>query len=467
MKNIVILGAGESGVGAAILAQKLGYQVFVSDLGAIASEYKEVLINNKIAFEEQQHSEAKILAEADLVVKSPGIPDKVALVAALKNKGIAVIDELEFAGRHTQAKIIAITGSNGKTTTTRLIYEMLKADGYSVGLAGNVGFSMAKQVAENDRDYYVVEVSSFQLDGMISFCPTVAILLNITPDHLDRYDYELKNYIASKCKIIQNGRADQIFIWNSDDENIVYGLEHFCKKNRTNTKAISMAALQQETAWLNVPYSDFRIAKSELTLQGRHNYFNIQAAVLAAQSVGVSEAAIRKALQTFQNEAHRLELVCNINGVSYINDSKATNIDAVFYALEAMKKTVVWIVGGIDKGNDYSILYPLVKQKVRAIICLGKDNSRIFKAFEGVHEVILETRSVQEAIKVASLYAEPGEVVLLSPACSSFDLFANYKARGNQFKAVLLQQIKIMTEGVKISMNTNFEMNPTEHKEDN
>lgn len=465
MSKTIILGAGESGVGAALLAQKLGQEVFVSDFGQIGADYIAILKENNIAFEQGKHTE-NIIQTADLVIKSPGISEKIPLIQALQSKGIPVIDELEFAFANTNAKIIAITGSNGKTTTTKLIYQMLDVAGYDVGLAGNIGFSLAKQVAQNDRAYYVVEVSSFQLDGMYSFCPDIAVLLNITPDHLDRYDYELKKYIASKFRLVQNKGAEQFFIFNSDDENIKYGFEHYYNGNQSNMLGLSMAALLGETLELNVPDSDFSIPKSELTLTGRHNYFDIQAAVLAAKKIGISNEKIAEALHSFQSEVHRLEPVCAINGIDYINDSKATNVDAAFYALEAMQKPIIWIVGGQDKGNDYSLLFSLVKQKVRAIVCLGKDNSKIFKAFEGVHDIILETNNVNEAIKIASLYAEQGDVVLLSPACASFDLFQNYKERGNQFKNVLLQQLEILTGGQKVKMTTVFKMNPTDNKRD-
>lgn len=464
-ETIVILGGGESGVGAALLAKKLGKSVFVSDLGTIKDTYKEVLTAEEIEYEEGQHSEERILQQADLVIKSPGIPEKVALIQALKSKGIAVIDELEFAAKHTDAKIIAITGSNGKTTTTKLIHHILQTAGYDVGLAGNIGFSLAKQVAEEDKAYYVVEVSSFQLDGMYDFNPDVAVLLNITADHLDRYEYKLENYIASKFRLVQNKGAEQVFVYNSDDVNIAYGLEHYYHQNKENRQTVSMSDLQQESEVLRI--GAFQIKKADLTLQGRHNYFNIQCAVQAAQSVGVGEEAIRQALTTFENEAHRLEPVCIINEVEYINDSKATNVDAVYYALDAMTKPVVWIVGGVDKGNDYEMLFPLVKEKVRAIVCLGIDNSKIFEAFQDKHEIIIETRSIREAIKVGSLYAEQGDAILLSPACASFDLFDNYIDRGNQFKGTLMHQIKMMTEGITVTLNAKMEIHPVNNKSDN
>ena len=465
-RNIVVLGSGESGVGAALLAQKKGFGVFVSDSGSIPKQYKNELIKNKSEFEEEKHSSEKILNIADLVIKSPGIPDTITLIQQLKNKGIVVIDELEFASRFTNAKIIAITGSNGKTTTTRLLYHILNVAGLNVGLAGNIGFSLAKQIADKDKDYFALEVSSFQLDNMFDFKPYVAILLNITPDHLDRYEYKIENYIASKFRIVQNKGKEHVFIYNSDDENIEYGLKHFYNGNQDLMFPLSMKDLVQESETLYVPHTDFKISKHQLSLKGRHNQFNIQCAVLAARQLNVSNEIIAKAIRSFENEAHRLESVITINDVEYINDSKATNVDAVFFALEAMEKQVVWIVGGIDKGNDYRQLFPLVKEKVRAIVCLGKDNTSIQTAFKGVHEIIVESRSINEAIKIASLYAEAGDVVLLSPACSSFDLFKNYVDRGNQFKELLFHQHKIMTEGIQVQMDIKINIDPAENKND-
>jgi UDP-N-acetylmuramoylalanine--D-glutamate ligase len=465
-KNIIVLGAGESGVGAAILAQKEGFEVFVSDLGTIGKEYKVILEEKQIAYEEGQHSIERILETADVVIKSPGIPDHIALIQKLKAKGIAVIDELEFASRYTNATIVGITGSNGKTTTTKLVHHILEVAGFDVGIAGNIGFSLAKQVAEKDCAYYVVEVSSFQLDNMTDFNPAIAILLNITPDHLDRYEYQLEKYIASKFRMVQNKGAEQVFIYNSDDANIQYGLEHYYNGNKEKVYQVSIRALEQENETFRVPETDFEMPTAALALKGRHNYFNMQCAVLAAKKLGVENTLIEKALASFVNEPHRLESVITMNELEFINDSKATNVDAVFYALEAMTKPVVWIVGGVDKGNDYAQLFDLVQQKVRAIVCLGVDNSRIQKAFEGKHEIIVEVRSVEEAIKVATLYGEPGDAVLLSPACASFDLFKNYVDRGNKFKAVLMQQHKMMTEGIQVSLNINVLLNPVDRKSD-
>ncbi len=463
---IIVLGAGESGIGAALLAKQQGLGVFVSDNAMIKENYKNQLIANEIEFEEGGHNQEFILQRAALVIKSPGIPEKAPLAKALREQGTEIIDEIEFASRYSQGQVVAITGSNGKTTTTRLLWHILHTAGYRVGLAGNVGKSWAKQVAEGDMDYYAIEVSSFQLDGCYSFRPQIAILTNITPDHLDRYDYQLENYIASKFRIAQNQKPEDVFIYNADDVNIALGFGQYYKGEGRQV-AISMqllAASEQEE--LRVEHSDFSIPKSELTLQGWHNRFNISCAVLAAKELGVADEVIAKALRSFQNEAHRLENVLTINGITYINDSKATNVDSVFYALEAMTRPVVWIVGGVDKGNDYSPLFELVRQKVRAIVCLGKNNEKIIKAFSPITEMIIEAHNMPEAIKVASLYAESGDVVLLSPACASFDLFQNYQHRGDTFKEILQQQHKILTEGVQVQMNLNINLSPTEHKTD-
>jgi UDP-N-acetylmuramoylalanine--D-glutamate ligase len=462
---IVVLGGGESGVGAAVLAVVKGYKVFVSDSGSINDLYKNDLIKYNVDFEENRHSEQKIM-NADLIIKSPGIPDKAPLIQKLKDKGVPMIDELEFACQFTQARIIAVTGSNGKTTTARLIHHILNHSGMNVGLAGNIGFSFAKQVALSNKDFFVLEVSSFQLDYISGFNPDVAVLLNITPDHLDRYDNKMENYIASKFRIVQNMSENQAFIYNADDENIKQGFDAFYKGDKVDLLGLSIVDLLQESEIFSVPYTDFSMNRNDLALNGRHNLFNMQCAVLAAKQLDVENNLIGEALRSFENDAHRLEKVININNIEYINDSKATNVDAVFYALESMKKNIVWIVGGVDKGNDYSQLFSLVKEKVRAIVCLGIDNSKIFEAFREVHEIILEARSVNEAVKIASLYAEPGDVVLLSPACASFDLFENYKDRGDRFKAVLLQQHKMMTEGIEVEMNFKFKINPVDNNSD-
>lgn len=458
--NLVVLGAGESGVGAAILAKKQGFSVLVSDMGQIAPAYKATLLDYQIEFEEGKHSEAHILAWANAVIKSPGIPNTAPLVTALAEKGLEVMDELEFASRYTTAKIIAITGSNGKTTTTRLIHHMLKEAGLDVGLAGNIGFSFAKQVAEQDSAYYVLEVSSFQLDNMTTFTPDIALLLNITPDHLDRYNYELDLYIASKLRLFQNKKAHQVFIYNGDDQNIAKGLAtHHPDLAPAKGLAIPMQDIQVAQSDLHFPHLGWILPKEQLSLQGRHNWFNIRCAALAAEAIGVQEAVIQTALGNFETEPHRLEPVVTIHEVDYINDSKATNVDATYYALEAMQQPIIWIVGGTDKGNDYSPLMRLVQEKVRAIVCMGKDNRKLFEAFSPVHEIIVECRSVQEALKLSSLYAEPGDVVLLSPACASFDLFKNYQDRGNQFKDLLMQQYKMLTEGIQVELKIDLSSN--------
>jgi len=467
MKTMVVLGAGESGVGAAILAQKRGYNVFVSDAGLIKAEHITTLQQHGIGYEQGKHSETKLLNIADLVIKSPGIAPESELVQAFIKKGIEVIDEIELAYRYAgNSKIVAITGSNGKTTSTLLIYHLLKNAGYNAALVGNIGFSFAKRVAENPADYYVVEASSFQLDAIDKFAPDVALLLNITPDHLDRYDYKLDNYISSKFRIIKNKKASDYFIYNSENEQVKSGLARFYPQQSENMLGLSESHIRNLGEILQVENSSFSIEKKELTLEGKHNHFNISAAVQAVLALGLNAEQITAGLKTFKNEAHRLEFVANINGVDYINDSKATNVDSVWYALDAMQKPTVWIVGWGDKGNDYSVLFPLVKEKVRAIVCLGKDNSKIKAAFHDIQPLIEETISIGEAVKVASLYAENGDVVLLSPACASFDLFKNYIDRGNQFRELLLQEQKILKEGIKITLNIPIQMNPAQQNTD-
>lgn len=466
-KTVVVLGAGESGVGAAILAKQQGFEVFVSDLGVIKDEYVAELAKHNIAFEQEKHSVHKILNIAQLVIKSPGIPEKADLIVQLRAKGVEIIDEMEFAFRYKgDAKLIGITGSNGKTTTTRLTYHILQTAGYKVGLVGNVGYSFAKQIAENPCDFYVAELSSFQLDGATSLRPDVAILLNITPDHLDRYEYKLENYIASKFRIVQAKKSDDVFIYNNEDVNVAYGLQHFYNGTAENMYGVSMASLLNDEEFLHVPHTSYSIRKGDLTLKGRHNWFNTSCAVLAAKQVGVSDEAITHALTTFENEAHRLEYVITLNGVDFINDSKATNVDSVWYALDAMQKPIVWIVGGTDKGNDYTPLFDLVRQKVKAIVCMGKDNTKLREVFTPIQPILEETISVHEAIKVATLYAEAGDVVLLSPACASFDLFKNYRDRGDQFKRVLQEMHQVMTKGISVSLNFSINMNPAQNQSD-
>lgn len=459
--TLVVLGAGESGTGAAILAKKQGWQVFVSDLGIIKPQYQEALTDAGIAFEQEKHDVYKILHTAQLVVKSPGIPEKADLIVKLRERGIPIIDELEFAANYTDKPIIAITGSNGKTTTARLIHHIFKTAGWRAGLNGNVGFSLAYQIATDPQDIYVVEVSSFQLDGIVHFHPKVSLLLNITPDHLDRYEYKIEKYIASKFRVALNKQPEDVFIYRSDDENIDYGFQHFWgNRPKENCYGVSMAAINLENEDLYVQHSTLCVAKRDLTLQGRHNEYNISCAAITAGLFGIEQEVIKRALATFVNEDHRLQHVATINGVDYINDSKATNVDSVFFALEAMTKPVVWIVGGQDKGNDYSPLFDLVKHKVRAIVCLGKDNSKLRQVFTPIQPLLEETHSMGEAIKVASLYAENGDVVLLSPACASFDLFQNYKDRGDQFKNIVLESKKILTEGTSVQMNLSFKIKP-------
>ncbi|MCH2044679.1 MAG: UDP-N-acetylmuramoyl-L-alanine--D-glutamate ligase [Saprospiraceae bacterium] len=464
-RTIVVLGAGESGTGAAYLAKQKCFNVFVSDMGQIAPKYLQKLKQWKIPFEQGQHNSKFILDNADLVIKSPGIPPTATLVQQLLEKGIPVIDELEFASYYTKATLIGITGSNGKTTTTRLLHHILQKAGYKAGLAGNVGYSLAEQVAKDDQDYYVIEMSSFQLDGIYSFRPNIAILLNITPDHLDRYEYKLENYIASKFQLVQQQTSEDLFIYNGEDQHIDLGFKKFFKAAQQHMNPVRLSQLEEHPLFLRVATADYSIAKDSLSLRGKHNWFNTACAIIAAKHLGVKDSVLNEALVDFENEAHRLEKVVEINGVTYINDSKATNVDATYYALDAMDSPVVWIVGGVDKGNDYSRLYDLVRQKVRAIICLGRDNSKILKGFEGIHEYILETSSIPEAIKVASLYAESGDKVLLSPACASFDLFKNYKDRGEQFKQLLLQQAQILKKGVTVQTDLNINLNPSAQEE--
>ncbi len=438
--KVAILGAGESGVGAAILAKKLGYEIWVSDKGTIKENFKKELEKFQIPFEENKHTKQKIF-DASEIIKSPGIPDQIDLIKELNQKGIPVISEIEFAAKHTDATIVGITGSNGKTTTTNLTYHLLKTGGLNVGLAGNVGHSFARSVAQKNHDYFVLELSSFQLDGIREFRPDVAILLNITPDHLDRYDYKMENYVASKFRIIKNQKENDFFIFNGKDESIKAYLEKHPVKMKISK--VGNDFYKNEKLVVNEKH---RFDMSQSSLKGRHNMFNAVCAIRAALYLGIAEDSIQEGLNTFVNDPHRLESVTMIDGVEYINDSKATNVDAVYYALEAMEKGVIWIVGGTDKGNDYSPLMPLVEEKVNAIICMGLDNSKIIEAFSPMIKIIEETKSAEEAVEVATSYAEEGEVVLLSPACASFDLFKNYIDRGDQFKKAVLDLRKQNTE---------------------
>ena len=431
-KRIVVLGAGISGVGAAVLAKKKGFDVFVSDKGKITDDNKKVLLNNEIDWEEGKHTLDKIL-NADEVVKSPGIADKVELIQKLKFQNIPVISEVEFAFRYTKAKIAAITGSNGKTTTTLLLGHVLKNAGYDVLVAGNVGVGFALSIAQRDYDYIVLELSSFQLDGIRNFRSDVAILLNVTPDHLDRYDYKLENYTASKFRITENQLATDFLIYNADDS-LVNAIQTKAKK-----LPISLIYEQKEGGYLNnneliIKLNNQTMTIQELALQGKHNMFNSMAAAMAARVFEVKDVVIRQSMLDFQNVEHRLEYVLTVHGIDFINDSKATNVNACWFALESMQKNVVWIVGGVDKGNDYSELDEMVTDKVKAIICLGQNNQKIIKSFQGKVDTIVQASSMSEAVNQSFSLANKGEVVLLSPACASFDLFANYEDRGFQFK---------------------------------
>lgn len=438
MKGLVVLGGGESGVGTAILGKKKGYQVFVSDKGKIKEKYKKVLEHFEIDWEEEQHTESKIL-NADVVMKSPGIPDTVPLVVALNQNGVPVISEIEFAYKYTDAVIIGITGSNGKTTTTMLTNHILKEGDLHVGMAGNIGDSFAKMVADSDFDFYVLEISSFQLDGIVDFKPHIAVLTNITPDHLDRYNYKFENYIASKFLITKNQTSDDYLIYDADDEVIVDWLE----KNPVQSKLLPFsidkeldegAYLKNDKIRIHTQNNTIEMTTDALALEGKHNLKNTMAASTAAKLIGIRKQTIRDSIMNFQGAPHRLEKVLKIHHVQYINDSKATNVNATYYALDSMSAPTVWIVGGVDKGNDYRELMPLVREKVKAIICLGNDNSKIKEVFGNVVDLMVETFAMEEAVKVAYKIAERGDAVLLSPACASFDLFDNYEDRGNQFK---------------------------------
>jgi UDP-N-acetylmuramoylalanine--D-glutamate ligase len=437
--RIVILGAGESGVGAAILAQKQGFEVFVSDFGGIADQYKHTLNELNIAFEEHQHTEALIL-NATEVIKSPGIPEKAPIVKQLRGQQTSVISEIEFAKRYTLAKTICITGSNGKTTTSTLTYHLLKKAGLNVGLAGNIGHSFAAQVATADFDWYVLEISSFMLDDMYAFRADIAVLLNITPDHLDRYDYNMENYAASKMRIIQNQTSADYFIYCADDQESKKAmagkeLPAITYPFSIQQKVEKGAYLEDNQITINInPLDPFTMSLSELALQGKHNIYNSMASGIVAKVLGIRNATIREGMGDITNIEHRLEHVAKISGVEYINDSKATNVNSTWYALESVNAPIVLIMGGVDKGNDYEMLKDLVKSKVKAIVCLGKNNKRIHEAFEDDVEIIVNTFSANEAVQVAYHLAKKGDTVLLSPACASFDLFKSYEDRGTQFK---------------------------------
>jgi UDP-N-acetylmuramoylalanine--D-glutamate ligase len=440
-RKIVILGAGESGAGSAVLALKKGFDVFVSDSGNIKDQYREILDNNAIKWEQGAHSHDIILS-ADEVIKSPGIPETAPLIREIREKGIPVISEIEFAGRYATGKKICITGSNGKTTTTNLIYHILQKAGLNVAMTGNVGNSFAMAVATGSYDYYVIELSSFQLDGMYDFRADIAVLMNITPDHLDRYGYKLQNYIDSKFRVTQNQTKSEYLIYWDGDPIIKAELS---KKEYGMTllpfsdeKQEGMAAyVEDDELKLDYPNKTSLMTIHELALKGRHNTYNSMAAAIAAKVLNIRKEIIRESLADFQGVEHRLEPVITVCGINFINDSKATNVNSTWYALECMEENIIWIVGGIDKGNDYSELFPVVRKKVRAIVCLGKDNRKIIEAFQDKVATIVETSSMDEAVKSSYYLAKKGETVLLSPACASFDLFRNYEDRGRQFKAAV------------------------------
>lgn len=441
-KRLVILGAGESGIGAALLARQKGYDVFVSDGSVIKDRYKKELEDLSIAYEEQKHTEERVL-KADEVMKSPGIPEKAEIVKKIRHKGIPVISEVELAYRYKgDSKIVAITGSNGKTTTTSLIFHMLKQGGIDAALVGNIGYSIAKQVYEDPKAWYVAEISSFQLDDIKEFRPDIAVLTNITEDHLDRYEYRFENYIASKFRITMNQTAQDHFIYCEDDPVITgYMKEHTIN---TNLLPFTMQREPNQGAFITkdqmtIKTNDEKMQMSvyDFTLKGKHNQYNTMAAGLAASIVGIRKSKIREAVQSFESLEHRMEFVVTIRGVDFINDSKATNVNSTWYALESMTKPTILILGGVDKGNDYSMLRELVKEKVKAIVCLGVDNRKIHEAFKNDVALMVNTGSAEEAVKAAFHFAGPGDVILLSPACASFDLFNNYEDRGDQFKAAV------------------------------
>ena len=440
-KNIVILGGGESGVGAAHLAVKQGYEVFVSDSGAIADHYRAELESLGVLYEENRHTEERILA-ADEVIKSPGIPEQAPVITRLRQKAIPVISEIEFAGRHTTAKMICITGSNGKSTTTMLTYHILKNAGLNVGLAGNIGNSLARQVAAGECGFYVVELSSFMLDDMYTFRADIAVLLNITPDHLDRYDYQMEKYVASKFRITRNQKETDVFIYCADDVETMNALYDHTIHAKTYAFSIQKpvekgAYLEQDNIIFNldqINQPSLIMTISELALQGKHNIYNSMASGIVAKVLELRNDSIRESMGNFTNIEHRLEHVARISGIDFINDSKATNVNSTWYALESMPGDVVLILGGVDKGNDYEMLRDMVRSKVKAIVCLGKDNKRIHAAFEDDVDLIVNTSSAREAVEVSYHLAKKGDTVLLSPACASFDLFKNYEDRGNQFK---------------------------------
>ena len=440
-KKIVVLGAAESGVGTAILAQKQGYDVFVSDFGAISTKYKKELTNRNIRFEENQHSQ-EIIFSANEVVKSPGIPEKAPIIIGLKERGIPVISEIEFAARFTDAKMICITGTNGKTTTTLLTYHILKKAGLNVGLGGNVGKSFARQVAEENYDYYVLELSSFQLDGCYEFKADVAILTNITPDHLDRYEYNLQNYVDSKFRIIQNQGPADAFIYCVDDDVTMQEISKTefkmqCFPFSIKQKEGMSAYTENNNLIIQTHNQTLTMSIQELALQGKHNLYNSMASGIASRILEIRKEVVRESFSDFENIEHRLEFVNSVHGIDFINDSKATNVNSTWYALESLQSPIIWIAGGVDKGNDYSMLTELVQNRVKAIVCLGTDNKKLIKAFKEIVPVIVEASSADEAVQTAYRLGKKGDTVLLSPCCASFDLFENYEDRGRQFKAAV------------------------------
>ena len=431
MKSVTIIGAGESGVGAALLAKKMGMDVFVSDFGSIAEHYKKELTDSNVPFEEGGHNFEKVLV-TEVVVKSPGVPEHAPVLRMLKEKGRKVISEIEFGHSFFSGLTIAVTGSNGKTTTSGLLYHVLKTAGLNVALGGNYGRSFARIIAEDAPEVMVLEISSFQLDDIETFKPHIAILLNITPDHLDRYEYKMANYVNAKFRVAMNQTSADYFIINGDDPEITNKMQEFAGEQ----KVIRIT----EDAYLQGIVSKDASKIFELSIKGRHNLFNAACVVEACRMLNLPEHAIATGLKSFVNLPHRLESCGEINGIEFINDSKATNVDSVYYALDAMTKSVIWIAGGTDKGNDYSVLFPLVKNRVKALICLGMDNEKLKSSFKSHIPIIYETTKVSEAVELGLKLGEPGDVVLLSPACASFDLFKNYMDRGDQFKAVVYSQ---------------------------
>ena len=437
--KLVILGGGESGTGAAVLGKQKGWEVFLSDKSSLKEVYKKELDAKGIRWEEGQHTESEILS-ADCIIKSPGIPHKVPIVQQAKAKDIEIISEIEFASRYTDAKIIAITGSNGKTTTTTLVYHLLKEAGLSVAVGGNIGYSFARLVAQEPKEYYVLEISSFQLDDITSFHPHIALLLNITPDHLDRYNYEFQNYIDAKMRITEFQQAADFLIYDADDP--VTAQEIGKGQVKAQLLPFSLEKTFERGAWsldeknmyVNVNQNIFEMSTKDLTIKGKHNLKNAMGATMVAKLLNVRNENIRNSLMTFQGVPHRLEFVREVEGVRYINDSKATNVNSVYYALDSMEEGLVWIVGGQDKGNDYTPLIPYVSKKVKAIVCLGIDNQKIIQTFQSIVPTIIETHSMEDAVQVGRGLSQEGDTVLLSPACASFDLFQSYEDRGNQFK---------------------------------